>query len=55
MSMAYREEDSILDQKYEKPIFWNLYYGDFRIKNDWRKCTFKEIQQINTKSHEIVF
>ena len=27
--MAYRDEGSILDQKYEKQLFWDLYYGDF--------------------------
>ena len=24
--MSYRDEDSIIDQKYEKQIFWALYY-----------------------------
>ena len=26
---AYRDKDSILDQKYEKQIFWDLYHEDF--------------------------
>ena len=25
-NMAYRDEDRILDQKYEKQIFWDHYY-----------------------------
>ena len=28
--MSYRDEDSILDQKYEKKISWDLYYEDFK-------------------------
>ena len=28
-NMSYRNEDSILDQKYEKQIFWDLYYEYF--------------------------
>ena len=30
-NMAYRDEDSILDQKYEKQVFWDLYYEDFKF------------------------
>ena len=30
-NMAYNDEDSILDQKYEKQIFWDFYYEDFCI------------------------
>ena len=29
---AYRDEDSILDQKYEKQISWDLYHEDFKLK-----------------------
>ena len=29
--MSYRDEDSILDQKYEKQIFYALYYGDLKL------------------------
>ena len=29
--MAYGDEDSILYQKYEKQIFWDCYYQDFKI------------------------
>ena len=28
-NMSYRDEDSILEQKYEKQISWDLYYEDF--------------------------
>ena len=28
-NLAYRDEDSISDQNYEKHIFWNLYYENF--------------------------
>ena len=31
-NMAYRDEDIILDQKYEKQIFWDLYYEDFKFR-----------------------
>ena len=27
-NMSYRDEDSIVDQKYEKQISWDLYYED---------------------------
>ena len=30
------KDDSIWDKKYEKQIFWNLYYEDFRIP-EWLK------------------
>ena len=33
-NMIHRDEDSILDQKHEKQIFWNLYYKDFKIQYD---------------------
>ena len=29
LNMAYRDEDSISDQKYEQQIFWDLYYEGF--------------------------
>ena len=41
INMAYSNKDSILNQKYEKELFWNLYYGDFNFKGDWGKCTWK--------------
>ena len=28
-NIAYRDEGSIWEQKYEKQIFWYLYYEDF--------------------------
>ena len=31
LSMAFRDEDSILDQIYEKLIFWFLYYDVFEF------------------------
>ena len=27
-NMTYRDEDGILDQKYEKQIFWDLYHEE---------------------------
>ena len=36
----YRDKDSILDQKYEKWIFWDLYYEDF---NFWELLRKKHI------------
>ena len=30
-NIVYSDEDSILDQKYEKWIFWNLYYEDLKF------------------------
>ena len=30
---ASRDKDSILDQKYEKQIFLDLYYEDFNFKS----------------------
>ena len=29
--ISYRDEDSIIDQKYEKQIFPALYYEDFKF------------------------
>ena len=29
--MAQRDEDSILDKKYEKQIFWACYYEGFKL------------------------
>ena len=36
-NMSFRYEDSIKDQKYEKKIFWELHYENFKFKNDWGK------------------
>ena len=35
-NVAFRDEDSILDQKYEKQILWDLYYEDFEML-EWLK------------------
>ena len=32
VNMTYRDEDRILDQIYEKQIFWDLYYQDFEFQ-----------------------
>ena len=37
-----RDEDSKLDQKYEKQISWDLYYEDLKF--------YKKIQQITTRN-----
>ena len=31
---AFRDRDSILEQKYEKRIFWDRYYEDFIFMSD---------------------
>ena len=31
ISMVYSDEDGIFDQKYDKRIFWDLYYEDFKF------------------------
>ena len=49
-NMSYRDEDSILEQKYEKQISWDLYHEDFISGSDCRKCIFKEIQHVKTRS-----
>ena len=40
-NMAYRDEGLILYKKYEKWIFWDLYYKVFLFKTNWRKCIKK--------------
>ena len=35
-NMVYRDESNILDQKYEKLIFLDLYYEDFKFQK-WLK------------------
>ena len=30
-NMTYRDADSVLDQKYENQIYWDLYYEDFKF------------------------
>ena len=40
---AFRDKDSILEQKYEKLIFWDFSYKDFNFKSDGGKCILKEI------------
>ena len=32
INMPYRDEDSRLDQKYEKQISWDLYYREFECR-----------------------
>ena len=31
LNMAYAEEDSMSNQNYEKQIFWDLYYEEFKF------------------------
>jgi len=31
-NMVYIDEDSILDERYVKRIFWDLYYKDFQFE-----------------------
>ena len=42
-NMAYRDEDRISYQNYEKLIFWDLYYKILNFKSDLRKYIFKDI------------
>ena len=40
-NMSYGNEYRILDQKYEKQIFWDLYYEDFKF---WKELWLKKMQ-----------
>ena len=48
--MSYRDEDSIIDQKYEKQIFCALIMKILNFRRDRRKCIYKEIQHITTRN-----
>ena len=39
VDMAFRDDDSILDQIYEMKICSDFYYDDFILYNNIRKCT----------------
>ena len=45
-NMSYKDEDSILNQKYEKQIF----YEDFKFLKGLKKMQYKEIQHITTRN-----
>ena len=47
--MVYSDEDRIYDQKYDKRIFWDLYYENLNFNSDWKICIFKEIVAHNNK------
>ena len=50
-NMAYQDENSILDWKYEKQISLALYYEYFKFEESARRiCIFKEIQHITTRN-----
>ena len=52
----HRDKDGILDQKYEKRTFRDLYYEDFNLKEYSEKCILKEIQPLTTiGAHKIGF
>ena len=54
--MAYRNEDSILDQIYKREKYSALYYKDLKSMSDLRKCIFIEIQHSTTQgTHKINF
>ena len=48
-NMSYRDEDSILEQKYEKQISWYLYYEDFIIQKWLKKMHIKRNTAHNNK------
>ena len=52
LNMAYRHEDSVLDQNYEKQKSRNacLLFVICYFKSDWRKCIFKVIQLRTTRN-----
>ena len=47
-NMSYLEKDSILEQKYEKQISWDLHYEDYEVIEE--NCIFKEKQHITSGS-----
>ena len=48
-NIAYRDKPSIFYQKYEKKQLWNLYYEDFKFKNDGGKSIIKKNTAQNNK------
>ena len=54
-NMAYRDKDSILDQKYESKYHWIFIMEILKISSDWRKCIFKEIQHKNKELYNLSF
>ena len=44
------DEGSILDQKYEEQISWNLIIKDLKFQKLLTKCMFTEKQHITTKN-----
>ena len=54
-NMLYSDEDSILDQKYEKRIFQDLYYENFKIIRRNKEYAFLKIQHITTRNSKIGF
>ena len=49
-NIVYWDEDSILDQIYEKQICSTFYSEDFEFKRDWKKCIYKEIKLAKTRN-----
>ena len=54
-NMTYRDENSIIDQIYQKQIFLDVYYEDLKFKNDWRKSIFKKYNTLQQETHKIGF
>ena len=48
-NMSYREEDSILKQKYERQISWDLYLGEFIFQKYFKKYFLKRNTAHNKK------
>ena len=53
LKLTYRDEDSIIDQSYQKQIFWDLYYEYFNFKEWLRKVHIKRNRALNNE--ELVF
>ena len=51
-NMSYGDEDSILDQKYEKQMSWDLYYEDFKFYKWIKKIHIKRNTAHNNKELE---
>ena len=50
INIPNRDEDSRLDQMYEKQISWDIYHKEFKCRKLWKKCVFKEIQHITIRN-----
>ena len=54
-NVSYRDDDSILAQKYESKYLEIFIMKILYLKSYWRKCIFNDIQQMTTGAHKIGF